>query len=134
MARDKHIIFFDGVCNMCNSFVRLIIKLDYKEQFIFCPISSKKGQKIINKFNLELKKIDSIILLKNNKITLKSEAVIKILVSLNLFFRFFLILKILPSKLLDLIYDFIAKYRYKLFGRKESCIIPDEKYKSRFTE
>jgi predicted DCC family thiol-disulfide oxidoreductase YuxK len=134
MARDKHIIFFDGVCNMCNSFVRLIIKLDYKEQFIFCPISSKKGKKIINKFNLELKNIDSIILLKNNKITLKSEAVIEILVSLNLFFRFFLILKILPSKLLDLIYDFIAKYRYKLFGRKESCIIPDEKYKSRFTE
>ena len=134
MARNKHIIFFDGVCNMCNSFVRLIIKLDYKEQFIFCPISSKKGQKIINKFNLELKNIDSIILLKNNKITLKSEAVIEILVSLNFFFRFFLILKILPSKLLDLIYDFIAKYRYKLFGRKESCIIPGEKYKSRFTE
>tara|TARA_B110000444_G_scaffold189241_1_gene178717 strand:+ start:248 stop:652 length:405 start_codon:yes stop_codon:yes gene_type:complete len=134
MARDKHIIFFDGVCNMCNSFVRLIIKLDYKEQFIFCPISSKKGQKIINKFNLELKNIDSILLLKNNKITLKSEAVIEILVSLSLLFRFFLILKILPSKLLDLIYDFIAKYRYKLFGRKESCIIPDEKYKSRFTE
>ena len=134
MARNKHIIFFDGVCNMCNSFVRLIIKLDYKEQFIFCPISSKKGQKIINKFNLELKNIDSIILLKNNKITLKSEAVIEILVSLSLLFRFFLILKILPSKLLDLIYDFIAKYRYKLFGRKESCIIPDEKYKSRFTE
>lgn len=134
MARNKHIIFFDGVCNMCNSFVRLIIKLDYKEQFVFCPISSKKGQKIINKFNLELKNIDSIILLKNNKITLKSEAVIEILVSLSLLFRFFLILKILPSKLLDLIYDFIAKYRYKLFGRKESCIIPDEKYKSRFTE
>ena len=134
MARDKHIIFFDGVCNMCNIFVRLIIKLDYKEQFIFCPISSKKGQKIINKFNLELKNIDSIILFKNNKITLKSEAVIEILVSLSLLFRFFLILKILPSKLLDLIYDFIAKYRYKLFGRKESCIIPDEKYKSRFTE
>ena len=134
MARDKHIIFFDGVCNMCNSFVRLIIKLDYKEQFIFCPISSKKGQKIINKFSLDLKNIDSILLLKNNKITLKSEAVIEILVSLNLLFRFFLILKILPSKLLDLIYDFIAKYRYKLFGRKESCIIPDEKYKSRFTE
>ena len=134
MARNKHIIFFDGVCNMCNSFVRLIIKLDYKELFVFCPISSKKGQKIINKFNLELKNIDSIILLKNNKITLKSEAVIEILVSLNLFFRFFLILKILPSKLLDLIYDFIAKYRYKLFGRKESCIIPGEKYKSRFTE
>tara|TARA_B110000467_G_scaffold26531_1_gene23980 strand:- start:280 stop:684 length:405 start_codon:yes stop_codon:yes gene_type:complete len=134
MARDKHIIFFDGVCNMCNSFVRLIIKLDYKEQFIFCPISSKKGQKIINKFSLDLKNIDSILLLKNNKITLKSEAVIEILVSLSLLFRFFLILKILPSKLLDLIYDFIAKYRYKLFGRKESCIIPDEKYKSRFTE
>jgi len=119
---------------MCNSFVRLIIKLDYKEQFIFCPISSKKGQKIINKFSLDLKNIDSILLLKNNKITLKSEAVIEILVSLSLLFRFFLILKILPSKLLDLIYDFIAKYRYKLFGRKESCIIPDEKYKSRFTE
>ena len=134
MVRDKHIIFFDGVCNMCNSFVRLIIKLDYKEQFVFCPISSKKGQKIINKFSLDLKNIDSILLLKNNKITLKSEAVIEILVSLNLLFRFFLILKILPSKLLDLIYDFIAKYRYKLFGRKESCIIPDEKYKSRFTE
>ena len=134
MARNKHIIFFDGACNMCNSFVRLIIKLDYKEQFIFCPISSKKGQKIINKFSLDLKNIDSILLLKNNKITLKSEAVIEILVSLSLLFRFFLILKILPSKLLDLIYDFIAKYRYKLFGRKESCIIPDEKYKSRFTE
>ena len=134
MARNKHIIFFDGVCNMCNSFVRLIIKLDYKEQFIFCPISSKKGQKIINKFKLDLKKIDSIILLKNNKITLKSKAIIEILVSLNLFFKFLLLMKIIPPKLLDRQYDFIAKHRYKLFGKTEYCIIPDEKHKSRFTE
>ena len=134
MVSDKHIIFFDGVCNMCNSFVRVIIKLDYKEQFIFCPISSKKGQKLINEFNLDSKKIDSIILLRNNKIKLKSEAIIEILVSLNIFFRLFLLLKIIPQKLLDLKYDFIAKHRYKLFGRRESCIIPNKKHKSRFTE
>ena len=66
--KNKDIILFDGMCNMCNTFVNFIIKLDKKEQFLFSPISGKKGQELAKKFNLNQKKIDSIILLSDNKI------------------------------------------------------------------
>jgi predicted DCC family thiol-disulfide oxidoreductase YuxK len=132
--KNKDIILFDGMCNMCNTFVNFIIKLDKKEQFLFSPISGKKGQELAKKFNLNQKKIDSIILLSDNKIKIKSDAAIQIIASLSIFFKPFIILKIIPKKVLDFKYDFIAKNRYRFFGKRNTCSIPTKKNLARFIE
>ena len=129
---NKKIILFDGVCNMCNQFVYIIIKLDYKNQFVFTSLQGGKGQEIISSFKIDSNKLDSIILLNKNQLESKSQAVISIITSLNIIFKLLSILKIIPKNILDIAYDFIAKNRYKAFGKRDNCSIPDEKYKSRF--
>ena len=131
---NNNIIFFDGMCNMCNSFVNLIIVIDKKKKFLFSPISGKKGQEIVKLYGLNNKKIDSIILLSNNEIKVKSDAAIQIITSLNIFFKVFFIFKIIPKIFLDFIYDFIAKNRYRYFGKRNSCSIPKKEHLSRFIE
>lgn len=131
---NNNIIFFDGMCNMCNSFVNLIIVMDKKKKFLFSPISGKKGQEIVKLYELNNKKIDSIILLSNNEIKVKSDAAIQIITSLNIFFKVFFIFKIIPKIFLDFIYDFIAKNRYRYFGKRNSCSIPKKEHLSRFIE
>ena len=131
---NNNIIFFDGMCNMCNSFVNLIIVIDKKKKFLFSPISGKKGQEIVKLYELNNKKIDSIILLSNNEIKVKSDAAIQIITSLNIFFKVFFIFKIIPKIFLDFIYDFIAKNRYRYFGKRNSCSIPKKEHLSRFIE
>ena len=131
---NQNIIFFDGMCNMCNNFINLIIKLDKEKKFLFSPISGKKGQEIVKSFKLKQQKIDSIILLSDNKIKVKSEAAIQIITSLNVFLKVFLILKIIPKVILDFKYDCIAKNRYRFFGKRNSCSTPKKENLSRFIE
>ena len=131
---NNNIIFFYGICNLCNSFVNLIIVMDKKKKFLFSPISGKKGQEIVKLYDLNNKKIDSIILLSNNEIKVKSDAAIQIITSLNIFFKVFFIFKITPKIFLDFIYDFIAKNRYQYFGKRNSCSIPKKEHLSSFIE
>lgn len=130
----KKIILFDGVCNLCNSLVNKIIRLDKHDKFLFTSLQGKKGKEIIKEFNLEEKNIDSIVLYSNKEIKIKSRAVINIIYNINPLFRFIIIFRILPSFILDIIYDFVSKRRYKWFGKKNKCMIPDKNIQSKFIE
>ena len=131
---NKKIILFDGVCNLCNSLVNKIIRLDKHDKFLFASLQGKKGKEIIKEFNLQEKNIDSIVLYSNKVIKIKSRAVINIIYNINPLFRFIIIFRIIPSFILDLIYDFVSKRRYKWFGKKNKCMIPDKNIQSKFIE
>ena len=131
---NKKIILFDGVCNLCNSLVNKIIRLDKHDKFLFASLQGKKGKEIIKEFNLQEKNIDSIVLYSNKEIKIKSRAVINIIYNINPLFRFIIIFRIIPSFILDLIYDFVSKRRYKWFGKKNKCMIPDKNIQSKFIE
>jgi len=128
---NKKIILFDGVCNLCNNSVNFIISRDTKSIFLFVPLQSDFGKELTAKMNIP-PKIDSIILVSENKYYIKSDAVIEIIQELKWYWRMFIIIKILPRKFRDLLYNFIANNRYKWFGKRDSCMIPDENVKSRF--
>lgn len=126
-----NIILFDGVCNLCNQSVSLVIKYDKNNIFQFAAMQTKAGEKVINEYRL-LENRKSIILVKEGLVFYKSDAVIEIAKQLNgwpsiLKFGF-----VFPKFLRDGMYDIIAKNRYYLFGKKETCAIPSEKDNHRF--
>ena len=127
---NKTIVFFDGVCNLCNSSVQLLLKLDKDEVFSFSSLQSTYSQSIIPK-DIQIEK-DSIVLFKNECFYSEAEAVFEIVKSLDNWTKVLLVFKVFPLKWNNVIYRWIAKNRYKIFGRKEECMIPDPNVRNRF--
>jgi len=132
--KNQSIIIFDGVCNFCNKSVNFIIKRDKKEKFYFTAFQSEYAQKLLLEHNLTSQNLNTLILIKNNICFIKSDAVFEILKELSLFWQLLSIFRIVPKKARDYIYDKISQNRYKIYGKKESCMIPTAKQKKRFYE
>jgi len=128
------VILFDGVCNLCNSSVQFIIKHDKKRIFRFASLQSEFGKKIISRFDLKNKNIDSILLYENSSVSDKSTAVLFILKKMGGIYSVLYALIILPKFIRDGIYDFVARNRYRWFGKQESCMIPTTELKKLFIE
>lgn len=129
-----NIILFDGVCNFCNSSVNKIIKHDKKNRFKFAALQSEIGKKLLQKHSIDSTKIDSIILIENDVAFIKSSAILKISKHLNGIYPLAYGFIIIPVFLRDVVYDFIARNRYKWWGKKDSCMIPTSEVKSKFIE
>ena len=133
LLENKKIILFDGVCNLCNSSVLTIIKHDKKNVFLFAPLQSELGKEITNHFKIDTVLIDSIILVESkNKYSIKSTAALKIIQQFSWPWQIFQICWILPSLLRNSMYTYIAKNRYKWFGKKDACMVPTPEIKSKF--
>ncbi len=133
LPKYKKIIIFDGICNLCNGAVQFIIKHDKKDAFRFVALQSDLGKEICNYIGVDQNKIDSIILYNPGvAYYYKSSAVLEISNYLGGFYSLLSIFKILPEKLRNYIYDYVAKNRYKWYGKKESCMIPTPELKSKF--
>lgn len=117
------IILFDGECILCNKAVQFIIKRDTKEIFKFASLQSNYGKQLLNKMGGASANWKSIILVEGDKYFIKSTAVLNILRELHGYSILYHILKLFPRKILDSLYSFTAKIRYKLFGRTNSCTI-----------
>jgi predicted DCC family thiol-disulfide oxidoreductase YuxK len=129
-------VLFDGVCNFCNSAVNFIIDWDKQGKFSFASLQSEIGIEIIKRYGLAVRHedMDSIILVKNNQVSTKSTAALEIARELDGGWPLFYAFIIAPSVIRDFFYDLLAKYRYKLFGRSESCRIPTADVRDRFLE
>lgn len=135
LPKDKKIILFDGVCNLCNSAVQFVIKHDKKDVFRFVALQSDLGLEICKHIGVDQKSTDSIILYEPGiAYYCKSEAALQIASHLGSFYSLLAFFKVLPSSLSDLIYDWIARNRYTWFGKKESCMIPTAELKSKFMD
>lgn len=131
----KKIILFDGICNLCNSSVLKIIKYDKNNQFVFASLQSDIGKQIINHIHIDTSKIDSIVLYEPNvSYDVKSSAILKIATNFGGIWKLTQLFFIFPCKTRDIIYDFIAKNRYRWFGKKNSCVIPTKELKAKFLE
>ncbi len=133
IPKNKKLILFDGVCNLCNDAVLKIIKHDKKDIFLFTALQSNIGKNVINELGIDSSKIDSIILyIPGENYFIKSEAALNIANEFRGFWKLFQIFKVFPLFFNDFFYDFIAKNRYRWFGRKEQCMIPTKKLNSKF--
>jgi len=119
--REK-IVFFDGICDLCNGIVDFLIKCDKKNILKFTPLQGEYAQDNLNKKQIE--DVDTIVFQLNGQTFVKSRAVIQILNQLDRFWIISKILNIFPTKILDVFYDLIVKYRYNIFGKRDTCRIP----------
>lgn len=130
--QNKKIILFDGVCNLCNGSVVFIIKRDHKDVFRFAAIQSDIGQRLIEKYQIDTAKVDSILLLDGDSYDVKSTAALKIARHLKGGYPLLYGFMILPAFFRNWVYDIIARYRYNWFGKKESCMIPTPELSEKF--
>ena len=135
LPKDKKIILFDGVCNLCDSAVQFIIKHDKKDIFRFISLQSDLGKEITNYLGINRTNLDSIILYQPGYAYYhKSQAVFKIAKDLGGIYSLSTIFSFLPSSLTDNMYDYIAKNRYNWYGKKVSCMLPTNDLKAKFLE
>ena len=133
IPENKKLILFDGVCNLCNDVVLKIIRQDKNDIFLFSALQSNTGKNIINELGIDISKIDSIVLyIPGGNYFIKSEAVFKIANEFKGAWKIIQIFRVLPVFLNDFFYDFIARNRYRWFGKKEECMIPTKKLNSKF--
>ena len=130
--QEKPIIFFDGVCSLCNKFINLLFRLDTKNKFLVSPIQGETFKKII--ISEDDKKIDSIALWQNGHLYFKYSAVVRIISSLGGVWCVFKVFHIIPLKLGDFFYDIVAKNRYAWFGKKNSCRLPTASERAKFLD
>lgn len=127
-------IFFDGVCNLCNSSVQFVLKKDKNQKFKFASLQSDVATEILLQFSKKKSELNSIILVYNNRIYEKSAAILHIARLLGAPYTLTAIFWIFPKPVRNYIYDFIAKNRYKWFGKTAHCMTPSPKLKERFLE
>ena len=133
LPKNKKIILFDGVCNLCNQSVQFIIKHDAKDVFRFVALQSDLGQEILKHIGIQVQNIDSIILYNPGKAYYyKSAAALEIAKDLSGIWHYGTFFRIFPTKISNMIYDYVAKNRYKWYGKTESCLIPTEELKVKF--
>ncbi|MBT8309354.1 MAG: DUF393 domain-containing protein [Flavobacteriaceae bacterium] len=135
LPKHKKLVLFDGVCNLCNASILYIIKHDKKDMFRFAPLQSEVGKLVIEKHEIDSAKMDSIILYSQEKgISHKSSAALRIAKDLgfprNLMGVFFIV----PTFIRNWVYDYIAKNRYKWYGKKDECMIPTPDLQEKFMQ
>lgn len=130
MQNSEKIIFFDGVCSLCNGFIDYIVSKDSKRQFHISSLQGKTAKKHLSED--EIKNLDTVVYLKNGVKHHKAAAVIRILAELKWYYTPLMIFLLLPTCLRNLGYDLIAYNRYRLFGKMDSCRLPTEEEKLHF--
>jgi len=134
MNGKQQIIFFDGICNLCNSFVQFIIKRDPAARFRFASLQSEAGREAMEELKLPSSTLSTVVYWKKDHYYFKSSAALHILKDLGrgwaLLYGFILI----PKVLRDSAYDILARNRYRLFGKRHECMVPTPDLRSRFLD
>jgi predicted DCC family thiol-disulfide oxidoreductase YuxK len=131
---ETYILLFDGVCNLCNSVVNFIIKRDSKEKFKFASLQSERGQALLKKFGLRTNDFDSFVFISGEEYFLKSSALLHVLRELGGVWKLFYAFIIFPRPVRDLVYSIVAKTRYRIFGKRDTCIIPTPEVNRKFLQ
>jgi predicted DCC family thiol-disulfide oxidoreductase YuxK len=125
------IVLFDGVCNFCNSAVNFIIGIDRERKIKFAPLQSETGIRLRKQHNIP-DDVDSLILIEGNKAYIHSTAGLRIYRAIGGIWSILYGLILVPAPIRDYLYKLFARYRYKLFGKQEACMLPTPDVRERF--
>ena len=118
------ILLFDGHCNLCNAWVQYIVKRDSSSTIRFALLQSVAGRRLLEEHKIDANYIDSLVLFEEERFSVSSNAALRTLSYFDGWERHLIFLSVVPRSLRDLVYRFIAKNRYKWFGRREQCMVP----------
>lgn len=128
--RTEPIIFFDGVCGLCNSFVDFLVKVDKNHVLRFAPLQGETAAEILQKHYIE--DLNTIVFFHNGKVLTKSDAVLEIFHLIGGPWKAAVALNIFPRLFRNYFYNFVSKNRYSLFGKKETCRLPSPEERQLF--
>ncbi|HEY0512633.1 MAG TPA: thiol-disulfide oxidoreductase DCC family protein [Thermoanaerobaculia bacterium] len=126
------LVLFDGVCNLCNGSVQLIIRHDPQGRFRFASLQSPLGQELTARFGSDPRIVDSIILVEGDRWYRESDAALRIAAGLNGAWRALAVFRAIPRPLRDAAYRLLARNRYRWFGKQETCWLPTPELRGRF--
>ncbi|MGB0404256.1 MAG: thiol-disulfide oxidoreductase DCC family protein [Salibacteraceae bacterium] len=130
----RYLILFDGVCNLCEKSVQFVIKRDKKKKFKYASLQSNVGEKILWESNLSNSNFDSFVFVEDGQVFTKSTAAIKVATHLGSYWPVLEVFMLIPKFLRDPIYDFVAKNRFRWYGKKEECWVPTPELKDLFID
>lgn len=132
MATPEYLVIFDGVCNLCNASVNFIIRRDKRNLFRFTALQSDFGKRMLLGVKVPGDFSGSVIYVEQGRVYFKSSAVLKILWALGGAYRLWYVFIVVPAFMRDFVYDVVAKYRYRWFGKRAMCMVPGDELKGRF--
>jgi len=126
------LIIFDGLCHLCDGSVSFIIRRDPRNRFRFAPLQSEIARQILTQHHLDTDVLSTIVLIENGVAYTKSTAALRIARRLVGLYPLLYPLILIPAPIRDLFYDFVAKNRYRFFGKRAACRIPSPDDIARF--
>ena len=126
------VLLFDGVCNLCNASVQWVLLRDPKGIFRFTALQSETGQALLRQWGLSTDDFDSVVLVDGDRVLLHSDVPLEIVRRLGGWWQLLYVFKIIPRPLRDAIYRWVARNRYRWFGRRAECMLPRPEWKERF--
>jgi len=126
------IILFDGVCNLCNASVQFVIRHDPQARFKFAALQSATAEKLLQNCAFDRASLDSVILVEDGRVYIESDAALRIARKLGGGWWLLAGFSIVPRPIRDAVYRFIARNRYRWFGKQESCMMPTPDLRARF--
>jgi predicted DCC family thiol-disulfide oxidoreductase YuxK len=130
----RPVIIFDGVCNLCNASVDFVIRRDRRGQFLFASNQSEAGRALLSRFGVAPGDVQSVYLVEGDRIASRSTAALRTARRLGLPWSLAAAFLAIPRPLRDVVYDFIARNRYRWFGKKETCRLPTPEERARFLD
>lgn len=129
---DHPILLFDGVCNLCNGTVQWVIEHDPGAKFRFASLQSETGQQLLQAHHLPTGELNTVVLVDGGKAYTRSDVPLRIVGKLGGLWPILQAFYIVPRPLRNAVYDWIARNRYRWFGKKEACWLPTPELKERF--
>ncbi|WP_123537750.1 thiol-disulfide oxidoreductase DCC family protein [Halosimplex salinum] len=134
IPRDKPILLFDGVCNLCNGSIQFVVDHDPEGTFRFAPLQSEAAEQLLDDVGFDDYDFDTFVLIDGGDYYTKSEAALRVASGLESPWSLAGVLRVIPRPLRDAVYDTVGRHRYAIFGKKAQCMIPTPEIRDRFVE
>ncbi len=126
------VLLFDGVCNLCNGAVQWVLLRDRRGVFRFAALQSDTGQAMLRQFGFAAEDFDTVVLIDGDRVFTRSDAALEVVRRIGGFWPVLYAFKIIPRPIRDAVYNWVARNRYRWFGRQEQCMLPRKEWMSRF--
>ena len=131
---ERHVVIFDGVCNLCAHGVSFILAHERDHLIQFAAAQSAPGRELLVRLGFDPQNLTTVVFIKGGVAYVRSDAAIEVAQHLRLPWRMCRVLRFVPRRFRDAIYDLVALSRYRWFGMRESCIVPTPELRSRFID
>jgi len=139
VATSSHVLLYDGLCGFCNSSVQMVLRHDRRGTLRFAALQGAYGEAVRAR-HPELNNVDSIVLVERpaeggeERVYVRSDAALRVVAYLGGWWKLLLVFRVMPRAARDFLYDLFARYRYRLFGKYDQCLVPSPDVRSRFVD